>query len=142
MKNAPTFCLLIILSLCLSPFQATQAALVPIKKSSVTTKKIERNTQRKNIKKTKLKFKQHKKHLHKPEQQNIYRVITAILITFLALYVIGAILLIIFGIVFGLISLWITGICLLGIPLIILLISAISNEISYRKYLKEKKLRE
>ena len=141
MKNAYTFSILVILSLCLPPFQTAQAALVPVEKTSSPTKKFKKKAPRQNIKKTKFQLRKqkeaHQKHSYKPEQQNDYEGIWITIITLISIYLITDILFIIFGFVFGLVGLWITGICLLVIPILIFLIRSIDGNIKRRKLEKK-----
>lgn len=141
MKNYYALTLLIILSLFLPPFQSLHANLVPIEKSNYQTKKSTKKAHRQTLKKAQQKFKKqrkkYKKSTHKPEQQNGYGALWALLIGLISFYVIGAIVFIIVGFVFTIPALWITGICLLGVPLLISIISGIISAIEVSKYKKE-----
>lgn len=142
MKHTYILSIFIILNLCLIPFQTTQAALVPVevinqKASKKNLKKRQQFHKKQYKKQLKNKF---KKRSPKPEQQNDYGGFWAIIITVLSVYAITAILFIIFGFLFGLIGLWITGICMLAIPTLIFFIRDLSFSIKRRKLKKKKEL--
>jgi Flp pilus assembly protein TadB len=148
MKNTYILSIFIILNLCLTPFQTTQAALVPVEvtnqKASKKNLKKRQGFHKKQYKKQlKNKFKRTwKKRSPKPEQQNEYGAFWAIIITVISAYAITAILFIIFGFLFGLIPLWITGICMVVTPFLILLIRDLAGTIEQRKFKKKKELEE
>lgn len=148
MKNTYILSIFIILNLCLTPFQTTQAALVPVevtnqKANKKNTKKRQQLHKNQYKKQLKHKFKRTwKKRSPKPEQQNDYGGFWAIIITVISVYLITAILFIIFGFLFGLVGLWITGICFLVIPFLIFLIRDLAGSIEQRKFKKKKELEE
>jgi Flp pilus assembly protein TadB len=146
MKNAYALSIFIILSLCLTPFQTTQAALVPVEKTNSPTKKLKKKVLRQNIKKAKLQLRKHKKkhqkRSYKQQQEDNYSSIGAWVILILSIYFITAITLTIVGFVFALPGLWVTGIILLAIPIILFLIGIIQGTINSRKQAKERKRKE
>ncbi|MBL4650706.1 MAG: hypothetical protein JKY03_13325 [Aureispira sp.] len=143
MKNAYTLSIFIILSLCLTPFQTTQAALVPVEKTSPPTKRLKKKVLRQNIKKAKLQVKKHKnkyrKKSYKLKQQDNYESIWVTIVLILSIYFITAITLTVLGFVFALPALWVIGITLLAIPFTIFLIGLIQSLINSHKQAKERK---
>lgn len=143
MKNAYTLSIFIILSLCLTPFQTTQAALVPVEKTSPPTKKLKKKVLRQNIKKAKRQVKKHKnkyrKKSYKPGQQDNYESIWVTIVLILSIYFITAITLTVLGFVFALPGLWVVGIILLAIPVILFLIGIIQGLINSKRQAKERK---
>lgn len=127
MKQYYIFILVILINIGLVPVSSLQANAVPVEVTSQkAVQKIKKKRQQSFKRHYKKLFKnKRKKQAHKPEQQNDYGGIWAIIITFLAIYVITAIVLIVVGFVFALPGLWITGICLLVVPFIIHLLTNI-----------------
>ena len=145
MKNSYVFTFLILLSLFLTPLQSVQAALVPIEKttnqSKVITKKIKKKSVRFSKKYSKKRFKTNrKKQFRKPDQQNIYGIITALVIGAICLYFSIPIVLLIVGISLAIPGLWIASICLFALPFLLLLIGWIVDSVSHANHQKKEKL--
>lgn len=146
MKNVNILSLFIILSICLIPLSSIEAALVPTLKTTHQVKKTIKKKARKGLKNHKKRLKKHpqrarKKHF-KPEQQNEYEGIWAILIAILSIYLITAILLTVFGFIYMIPGLWVTGVILLLIPIILIIYSIIKSSIQNKKSKKEVAARE
>jgi Flp pilus assembly protein TadB len=128
------------------PLQKAHAALVPIEKTSLKSKRLSNKVKKKEFQRykknqqKKLQLKK-KKQLYKPNRKNttISTGFIALILGIIILYVGTSIVLMIVGAVLALPGLWITGICLLATPLIILIISMISDGIEAKKYSKEQK---
>jgi Flp pilus assembly protein TadB len=139
MKQYYIFILLILINIGLVPVSSLQANAVPVEiTSQKEVQKIKKKRQRSFKKHHKKRFKnKRKKQAPKPEQQNDYEGIWAMIITFLSIYIITAIVLIVVGFVFAFPVLWITGICLLVTPFIIHLLIWLGEDIQVRKSIKK-----
>jgi Flp pilus assembly protein TadB len=146
MKNSSVFTFLILLSLFLTPFQSVQAALVPVEKTINQSKVISKKNKKKSIhlskKNSKKRFKTNRtKQFRKPNRQNIYGIITALVIGAICLYFSIPITLLIVGLTLAIPGLWIASICLFALPFLLLLIAWIVNSVNYANYQKEEKLK-
>lgn len=141
MKKIYFFPLLIILSLFFAPIQISHAALVPIQK---TTQKASKRLQKRKLKRTKRAYKRRwnatqKKNAPKPEQQNDYGGIWAILITLIVLYFGTGITLMIVGFALMVPGLWIAGIVVVALPFVVLLVAIIAAAIREAKDIRAKR---
>ncbi len=145
MKNSSVFTFLILLSLFLTPFQSVQAALVPVEKTINQSKVISKKNKKKSIhlskKNSKKRFKTNRtKQFRKPNRQNIYGIITALVIGAICLYFSIPITLLIVGLSLAIPGLWIASICLFALPFLCLLIISIIDAISDANYQKKERL--
>jgi hypothetical protein len=146
MNHSCAFILLIVISLFLMPLQQAQAALVPIEKTSIKSKRLANKIKKKEFQRSK-KSQQKKRQinkknpLYKPDQQktSVSPGFIALMLSILILYFGTSIVFMIVGGILALPGLWITGICMLAVPFTILLITMISDAIATKKYHKKQK---